>query len=301
MADHKTIQRAWRPVLRKTTGLETRPTEDDGPGDPSYGRQRAWRPVPRNATTLENPPCPARPNNSATTPCESGGRASRPSTRSDWFADRSASSATGEPSKPTQPNRQRRPPMADQTNNGPGDRPTEDNGPETRPRRHGPETCPTKTRAWRPSHECNNPENPPCPARPNNSATTPNLAGGRRGRRLQRLRRSFRVEGRRLRVGDASIELRSDWANRRCRGGKGRCAGMAAAVEAIFGDDLLAREAGQPAGSTCRRVARPLGANPPSSGQAGGRQRTDPAGVAERGENPRSCRKPPGRATSASA
>lgn len=99
----------------------------------------------------------------------------------------------------------------------------------------------------------------------------------------QRLvRRSFRVEGRRLRVGDARIEL--DSIGRIAVVGAGKAgAGMAAAVEAILGDDLLAEKqvsgwVNVPAG--CERPlarihlhpARPAGVNEPT-----------PAGVAGAG------------------
>ena len=96
----------------------------------------------------------------------------------------------------------------------------------------------------------------------------------------QRLvRRSFRVEGRRLRVGDARIEL--DSIGRIAVVGAGKAgAGMAAAVEAILGDDLLAEKqvagwVNVPAGCERRLArihlhpARPAGVNEPT-----------PAGVA---------------------
>ena len=49
-------KRAWRPALRKETGLETRPGEESGPGDPPWGRKRAWRPALRKETGLETRP-----------------------------------------------------------------------------------------------------------------------------------------------------------------------------------------------------------------------------------------------------
>lgn len=100
----------------------------------------------------------------------------------------------------------------------------------------------------------------------------------------QRLvRRSFRVEGRRLRVGDASIEL--DSVGRIAVVGAGKAgAGMAAAVEAILGDDLLAEKqvsgwVNVPAGceKPLARIhlhpARPAGVNEPTPAGVAGAER----------------------------
>jgi glycerate 2-kinase len=100
----------------------------------------------------------------------------------------------------------------------------------------------------------------------------------------QRLvRRSFRVEGRRLQVGDASIEL--DPIGRIAVVGAGKAgAGMAAAVEVILGDDLLHEKqvagwVNVPAG--CERPlarihlhpARPAGVNEPTPAGVVGAER----------------------------
>lgn len=100
----------------------------------------------------------------------------------------------------------------------------------------------------------------------------------------QRLvRESFCVEGRRLRVGDASIEL--DSIGRIAVVGAGKAgAGMAAAVEAILGDDLLAEKqvsgwVNVPAGceKPLARIhlhpARPAGVNEPTPAGVAGAER----------------------------